>query len=163
MDRVSRMDELVSSRSVTVPPREERATRTGNGMSAALWTIQALLAALFVFAGVAMFVMPLDEMVKQTSLPGWFLLFIGVAEIAGGVGLIVPALLRIVPFLTQVAACGLVIIMTGATVISLPMGALALLPLLAGILCGFVVYGRGRLRPIQPRAQGSFRAASLRR
>lgn len=152
MDRVSKMDEVVPSRTMSVPSQAERSKGTGKGMSAALWIIQALLAALFVFAGVMKFVMPLDEMVKQTSLPGWFLLFIGVAEIAGGIGLIVPALLRILPFLTQIAGCGLVIIMTGATVLSLPMGAVAAFPLLAGVLCGFVVYGRGRLRPIQPRA-----------
>jgi hypothetical protein len=129
----------------------ERTSNRGKGISAALWTIQAILAVLFVFAGVMKFVMPLDEMVKQSSLPGWFLHFIGMAEIAGGIGVLLPALLRIWPFLTLVAGCGLVIIMTGATVISLPMGAMAFLPLTVGLLAAFVVYGRGELRPIPAR------------
>ncbi|HSU33979.1 MAG TPA: DoxX family protein [Bryobacteraceae bacterium] len=121
-------------------------------MSVALWSAQVLLAALFIFAGVMKFVMPLQEMVKGSSLPAWFLIFVGVAEILGGIGMIVPALLRIWPVLTPVAACGLVIIMAGATVISVPMGAIALLPFSAGALAAFVAYGRWRLKPVQARA-----------
>lgn len=125
------------------------------GSAAVLWTLQSLLAALFLFAGVMKFVMPIQEMVKQTSLPAWFLLFIGVAEILGAIGLIVPALSRIWPVLTSIAACGLVIIMAGATILSLPMGAIALFPFIAGLLAAFVAYGRLRLQPIEARASSS--------
>jgi uncharacterized membrane protein YphA (DoxX/SURF4 family) len=148
---MSKIDEAVRSGPLDSPSRTRRQRGTGKGMSVALWNTQALLAALFVFAGVMKFVMPLEEMVKQSSLPAWFLLFIGVAEVLGGIGVIVPALLRVWPVLTPVAACGLLIIMAGATLISLPMGAVALFPFLVGVLAGFVAYGRWRLKPIQAR------------
>jgi uncharacterized membrane protein YphA (DoxX/SURF4 family) len=116
-------------------------------MNTALWIIQALLAALFVFAGGAKLIMPIEEMTSQMpiALPGWFLRSIGVAELLGGIGLVLPWLTRIKPNLTSLAAAGLVIIMVGATVVTLMTGqiALALVPLVTGILCGFVAYGRG--------------------
>lgn len=128
-----------------------RPSGKGKGTSVTLWILQGLLSALFLFAGAMKFVMPVEEMTKGSSLPGPFFWFIGVAELLAGVGLIVPALLRIWPVLTPIAACGLVIIMAGATVISIPMGPVALFPLLVGLLAAFVAYGRFRLRPVQPR------------
>jgi len=124
---------------------------SGKGLSIGLWTTQIILALLFLFAGVMKFVMPVEEMTKNSSLPGSFFHFIGVMEVLGGIGLVLPSLLRICPFLTPVAACGLVIIMAGATVTSIPMGWISLLPFLLGIMATFIAYGRFRLRPIQPR------------
>lgn len=125
-------------------------------MTKTLWTIQALLAALFLFAGGFKLVTPIEEMVKQmpVALPGWFLQFVGVCEVLGGLGLILPGLLRIKPGLTPLAAVGLVIIMIGATAISImgPAAVTALFPLATGILAAFVAYGRWRLVPIMPRA-----------
>jgi hypothetical protein len=68
--------------------------------------------------------------------------FIGVAEVTGALGLILPGLLRIRPGLTPLAACGLIIIMSGATVLTLgSMGVVAaLMPLVVGLLCAFIVY-----------------------
>jgi uncharacterized membrane protein YphA (DoxX/SURF4 family) len=120
-------------------------------MNVALWILQALLAALFLFAGGVKLVMPIEEMLKQMpiALPGWFLRFTGVIEVLGGLGLILPWLLRIKPGLTPLAAAGLVIVMIGATVFTLASGdiASALMPLAVGILCAFVAYGRWRLTP----------------
>jgi uncharacterized membrane protein len=88
------------------------------------------------------------------ALPGLFLRFIGVCELLGGIGLILPSLLRIRPGLTPLAATGLIVIMIGAVVISvIYMGvASALIPLLVGILAAFIAYGRSRLAPIPPKA-----------
>lgn len=119
-------------------------------MNRALWIIQWLLAALFVFAGVMKFVMPVEEMTKQMpSMPGWFLHFIGVAEILGGVGLVLPALLRIQPNLTKLAAVCLVVIMIGATYISATVQGVAgaVLPFVVLLLVTFVAYGRWRVAP----------------
>ena len=121
-------------------------------MNIALWIVQALLAALFLFAGSMKFIMPIEEMTKQMpSMPGWFLRFIGVAEILGGLGLILPGLLRIKPGLTPLAAAGLVVIMIGATVIAFMIGPASgvLLPLIVGVLAAFVAYGRWRLAPLR--------------
>jgi len=51
-----------------------------------LWVIQGLLAALFLFAGSMKLVLPIEAMAGPVSLPGWFLRFIGVAEVAGAIG-----------------------------------------------------------------------------
>ena len=120
-----------------------------------LWTVQGLLAALFVFAGVMKLVMPIEAMAGPVALPGLFLRFIGVAEVLGAVGLILPGLLRIHTALTPVAAVGLGIIMIGAVAVTLmgPGGAgMAAVPAVTGLLAGFVAYGRWRLVPIMPRA-----------
>jgi uncharacterized membrane protein YphA (DoxX/SURF4 family) len=123
-------------------------------MNIALWIIQALLAALFLFAGGMKLIMPIEEMTKQIPLPGLFLRFIAVCEVLGAVGLVLPWLLRIRPGLTPLAAAGLVIIMIGATVISVMIGqiATALFPLVTGILAAFVAYGRWRLAPASTRS-----------
>jgi DoxX-like family len=119
-------------------------------MNVALWIVQALLAALFVFAGAMKFIMPVEEMTKQMpSMPGWFLRFIGICEVLGGLGLILPGLIRVRPGLTPLAAAGLVVIMVGATVISLMIGpaVVALMPLVVGLLAAFVAWGRWRAVP----------------
>jgi hypothetical protein len=112
---------------------------------ALLWTVQGLLALLFLFAGVMKLVMPIEALTADSNLPGPFLRFIGVAEAAGAIGLILPAFLNIRPVLTPLAAAGLVIIMAGATVLSLPLGVAAAIPFVTGILCAVVAYGRWSL------------------
>jgi DoxX-like family len=114
-----------------------------------LWVAQGMLAVLFLFAGVSKLVLPIEAMAGPVALPGWFLRFIGVAETLGAVGLILPCLFKIHPELTPLAASGLVIIMIGATVVTLigGMGAAALMPLAVGTLAAWVAYGRARLTP----------------
>jgi uncharacterized membrane protein YphA (DoxX/SURF4 family) len=121
-----------------------------------LWIIQGLLALLFLFAGGMKLVMPIEEMTKQMpEMPGLFLRFIGVAEVLGGLGLILPGLLRIQTGLTPLAAACLVIIMIGAVVVTLMTNppAVALLPLITGLLLIFIAYGRRRLAPIPNRSR----------
>jgi uncharacterized membrane protein YphA (DoxX/SURF4 family) len=123
-------------------------------MNVALWVVQILLGALFIFAGAMKFVMPVEAMQDPIAFPGWFLRFIGAAELAGGIGLILPSLLRIKPALTPLAAAGLVIIMIGATAIGVATGpiAMASIPLVVGIAAAFVAYGRWRLVPLMERS-----------
>ena len=118
-------------------------------MTYALWIVQGLLALLFLWAGSMKLVMPVEAMTEQMPLPGLFLRFIGVAEVLGALGLILPGLLRRRPALTPLAAAGLVLIMIGATVFTLASGAvaMALFPLVVGLLAAFVAYGRWRLAP----------------
>ena len=115
-------------------------------MTYALWIVQGLLALIFLFTGGMKLVLPIEVMTEQMPLPlpGWFLRFIGVAEVLGALGLILPRLLGIRPTLTPLAAAGLVIIMIGATVLTLSgIGvAPALIPLVVGLLAAFVAYGR---------------------
>jgi hypothetical protein len=115
----------------------------------ALWVVQWLLALLFLWAGGMKLVLPLDKLTGPITLPGPLLRFIGVAEVLGAIGLILPGLLRIRPGLTVLAAAGLVIIMIGATVITAAAGEVATagFSLAIGLLAAFVVYGRWRLAP----------------
>jgi uncharacterized membrane protein YphA (DoxX/SURF4 family) len=126
-------------------------------MTYVLWIAQGLLALLFLFSGGMKLVLPLEKLTGPIPLPGLFLRFIGVAEVLGAIGLILPGLLRIRPGLTPLAAAGLVIIMIGATVLTVASGdvATALLPLVVGLLSAFVAYGRWRLAPLR----GSSRAS----
>lgn len=123
-------------------------------MNVILWILQVLLALLFIFSGVMKFVMSVEEMNAQAPvvLPGLFLHFIGVCEVVGGIGLILPPLLRIKPQLTPLAAAGLAIITAGATVITLTApSAMVAVPLITCLLCLFVAYGRWRVKPISPK------------
>ena len=109
-------------------------------MNVALWIVQGLLAALL-------------------ALPGWFLRFLGVAEVLGAFGLVLPGLLRIRPGLTPLAAAGLVIIMIGAVVVTLVGGMLtvALMDLVVALFAAFVAYGRWRLAPYRDSSRSSVR------
>jgi uncharacterized membrane protein YphA (DoxX/SURF4 family) len=118
-------------------------------MNIVLWIIQVLLALLFLFAGGTKLVLPIDVMKSmgspnQVQLPGLLIRFIGVCEVLGGLGLILPGLLRIRRGLTPLAAAGLVTIMIGAVVLTFIGDGVgpALFPLLVALLLAFVAYGR---------------------
>ena len=118
-------------------------------MNIILWIIQVLLALLFLFAGGTKLVLPIHVLTEmgspnQVHLPGLFLRFIGVCEVAGALGLILPGVFRIRRRLIPLAALGLLILMIGATVLTIigdGVGA-AVVPFVTGLLCAFVAYGR---------------------
>jgi len=123
--------------------------------NAALWVVQVILGALFIFAGGMKLVVPIAVLAKQmpVALPAAFIHTIGVLEFAGGLGLILPGLLRFRPYLTPLAASGLVIIMSGAIGTSITTGPfkLAALPFAVGLLAASVAYGRARVVPLAQR------------
>ena len=123
----------------------------------ALWIVQGLLAALFLFAGGMKLLTPIEVLSAMSPFPGEFIRFIGVCEVLGAVGLILPYALRILPGLTSLAAAGLVVIMVRAKVTTLAIGGgvLALPTLVFGLLAAAVAYGRrpqeihaGMTRPV---------------
>ena len=125
-------------------------------MNILLWIIQILLALLFLFAGGTKFYYTIEQMramgpPNQILFPGWFIHFIGVCEILGALGLVLPGLLRIKQYLTALAAIGLTIIMIGAVVVTGMVGGVgAAIPnLIICLLCAFVAYGRTMLRPFK--------------
>lgn len=114
-------------------------------MNIVLWILQVILALLFLFAGTMKFVMSADEMTQgaPVALPIWFIHFVGICEILGGIGLILPWLTGIKRGLTPLAAALLVVIMIGATVISAMIAiSFAILPAVVGVLLLVVVWGR---------------------
>jgi uncharacterized membrane protein YphA (DoxX/SURF4 family) len=126
-----------------MPNTYANSSRTTSGL---LWVAQGLLAALFLFAGGFKLVTPIAAMTQQVPLPGLFLRFIGLAEVASALGLVLPGLLRIRPILTPLAAAGLVIIMSGAVGVTMATGgaAQAVMPGVVGILAASVAVGRSR-------------------
>jgi len=81
---------------------------------------------------------------NQVVLPALFIKFIGVVEVLGGLGLVLPGLLRIKKGLTPLAAIGLTIVMIGAVIITIAGDGikLAITPIIVLLLCVFVAYGR---------------------
>ena len=118
-------------------------------MSGLLWTLQILLAALFLFTGISKLLMSPEQLTAGSPLSAGFLRFISVCEILGAFGLILPGLLKIRPGLTPLAALGLLVIVTGATVVTLMTMAWtwAILPFVTAILLVIVAYGRWKLAP----------------
>jgi uncharacterized membrane protein len=110
----------------------------------ALWIVQGLLAILFAFAGIMKLITPVEVLSVMSPFPGELIRFIGVCEVLGAVGLILPYALRILPGLTALAAAGLVVIMIGATVTTLAIGGgvMALPTVILGLLAALVVFGR---------------------
>jgi hypothetical protein len=120
-------------------------------MNRALWIAQGLLAALFLFAGGSKLVTPAEVLAAMSPFPASFILFIGVCEVLGAFGLVLPMLTKIRPELTFLAALGLTVIMVGATVSTLPMGVFAAIPLAITVLTALVAYGRRNLFRIERR------------
>lgn len=115
-------------------------------MNILLWTVQVLVALVFLMSGASKFFMPYADMVKDSpvAFPYAFYLFIGTCEILGAIGLVVPWATGIKRGLTPLAAALLVIIMIGAVTVTAlsPMRALAVIPAVVGLLCVFVAWGR---------------------
>ena len=111
-----------------------------------LWTVQIVLALMFLFAGGMKLILPIQMLLAQMPmpLPGLFVRFIGLAEVAGGLGLILPGLTRIRPMLTPLAALGLVLDMIGATAYNLISGQIgsAVVTVVLGLICVAIAYGR---------------------
>ena len=110
----------------------------------ALWIVQGVLAALFLFAGGFKLATPAAELARVAHLPAAFLKFIGTCEVLGALGLVLPGLFRVRLGLTPLAAAGLVVIMTGAVVLTVITqgAAAATFPLVVGVLASLVAIGR---------------------
>ncbi len=111
-----------------------------------LWTVQGALGLMFVLVGGMKLILPIQLLLAQMPLPlpELFVRFIGLAEVAGGLGLILPSATRIRPMLTPLAALGLVLDMIGATAYNLISGqtGFAAVTVVLGLICVAVAYGR---------------------
>jgi uncharacterized membrane protein YphA (DoxX/SURF4 family) len=123
-------------------------------MNITLWVLQAVLAVTF-FAHGWLFLFPPPDIVEQmnANLPRWFQLFIGVAEVLAAVGLILPGVTRIMPWLVTWAAVGIMIVTVSATVYHLVRGEISSAAITLGLLAmaTFVAYMRHRVLPIGAR------------
>lgn len=126
-------------------------------MRIALWVAQVLLALLFGMSGALKAFAPVAELARvipwSTDMPLWLVRFIGFTEIVGAIGLILPAVTRIKPGLTPLAALGLAVIMLLAAAFHAMRGEFSHIPLILvyGAVAVFVAWGRARKAPITPR------------
>ena len=123
-------------------------------MNIVLWVLQVLLAAAF-FAHGWLFLSPPPEVavLMNASLPRWFQLFLGVAEVAAAAGLLLPGLTGVLPWLVTWAAGGVVIVSVSATVLHVVRREMssAAITLVLAALGAFVTYMRHRVLPIGAR------------
>jgi uncharacterized membrane protein YphA (DoxX/SURF4 family) len=121
-------------------------------MNVVLWILQVLLAVAYVLHG-WLFLFPSPEMqpaLESMGLPRAFVAFIGAAEWLAAAGLVLPGLTRIAPWLTPLAAAGLMVVMASAFVFHLSRGELTSLPTAVVLfaLLAVVAYGRWKLVPL---------------
>jgi uncharacterized membrane protein YphA (DoxX/SURF4 family) len=122
-----------------------------------LWVVQILLGALFVAVGTMKATQPIAVLVETfgwpAAVPAALVRFIGLAELLGGLGLILPSATRVKPMLTPLAGVGLVLTMLFAAGFHISRGELGalLMPLVLAGLAAFVVWGRAVRAPIAPR------------
>ena len=123
-------------------------------MNILLWVLQVLLAVAFLAHG-WMFLFPPEDMVAvmNAAISPSLRLFIGVAEVLAAIGLTLPGLTRILPWLVPAAAAGLMIVMIGAVTLHLSRGEVSatITTAILFALLTFVAYMRWRVRPILPR------------
>lgn len=133
-------------------------------MNIALWILQVLLAGVFAAHG-WMLVSPPPELLpiinEELGVP--FRLFLGFAEIAGAIGVILPAITRIMPWLTSLSAASLAFVVASATVLHVSRAETgsAVTTAILFIVAAAVAYGRWRVRPIAARSQSRSQTASL--
>ena len=131
--------------------------RPNRALNITLWVLQVLLAAAFLMTGLMKLTQPIAQLAGSlpwvNDVPALLVRFIGLAEVAGALGLILPALTRIRPNLVPLAALGLVAVMILASVFHLSRGEGMMLPanLLLAALAAVIAWGRTRKAPIQAR------------
>jgi uncharacterized membrane protein YphA (DoxX/SURF4 family) len=126
--------------------------------NAGLWVPQLLLAAMFGMAGAMKLTQPLEALAASglvwvNDVPALLVRFIGLSELLGAIGLVLPAATRIQPRLTPLAAIGLVAVMVLASLFHASRGEWGALPinLVLGSLAALVAWGRSRKAPIAAR------------
>jgi uncharacterized membrane protein YphA (DoxX/SURF4 family) len=133
------------------------AQRPSRGLHISLWVVQVLLAAVFAMAGFMKTATPMAELAQKMSLavvaPEALVRFIGVSELAGALGLILPALTRIRPGLTALAGAALFVVMVLGAGYHVTQAEFQSLPInfVLGGMTAFVAWGRFKKAPISPR------------
>ena len=123
-------------------------------MNIALWIIQVLVAVMFVLAGFPKAFQPIDTLAKRLpwvkEVPAWLVRFIGICELLGAVGLILPAVTHVLPPLTALAAFGLALVMVCAMIFHISRREYSRISfsVILLVLAAFLAYGRWILMPL---------------
>lgn len=127
--------------------------KSSKGLHISLWTAQGILAAALIMAGFMKIISPIEELSKAgmsfvNHYKSSTVRFIGISEILGAVGLILPSLLRIRPLLTPIAAAGIAIIMLLATWFHITHNEPFVATIILFLMAAFVAWGRYKKAPI---------------
>ena len=123
-----------------------------------LWIAQVILAAMFLMSGFMKLSQPIDQLSKMlpwaAQVPEALVRFIGVAEVLGAVGLILPSLLRIQPKLSPIAAAGLALVMLFAVVFHISRGETPMIGMnfILIAIAAFIAWGRFKKAPSAPKS-----------
>ena len=121
-------------------------------MNIVLWILQVLLAAAFLAHGLLLLAPPPEIAAQMTaSLPRWFWVFLGIAEVLAAIGLILPGLTGIMTSMVGWAAIGIVVVMISATIWHIARNESAVITLLLLAMATVVAYMRLRVLPIRQR------------
>lgn len=127
------------------------------GLNIALWVAQGLLAAMYLMAGGNKAFQSIEELSKMlpwaTEMPSGLVRFIGISELLGGLGLLLPSILRIQPKLTPIAAIGLVVVQLLAAFFHISRGETQMIGMnaLFMAIAAFIAWGRTKKAPIEAR------------
>lgn len=130
-------------------------------MRVTLWIFQTVLAAMFLAIGASKAFQSTEDVIASTPViagfPGWLITVIGVVEMAGAVGLVLPAATRIAPVLTPLAAAGLALTMVAAALYHIAQGEYADITINLALLTplAFLAWARSRRWPIAPRTSSA--------
>jgi hypothetical protein len=134
-------------------------------MNIGLWILQVVMGLFFILASAApKLLLPADALPMPIPLPHAFLLFIGVAELAGGLGLILPGALKTQTWLTPLAALGLTLVALGGAGYQIVAGepGNAVFAVVFAALTAFIAYGRSQLAPHRTRsARGTLARSAI--
>lgn len=128
-----------------------------NLLNIIIWTVQTVLALVFLLVGSAKIFMPIQELSSQmffvTDVPKMLTRFIGIAEVLGGLGLILPSIFQVKPFLTPLAALGLLTIMILAIGFHIYRGEYIMIGfnMLIGAIAIYVAWARYKKLPLKPK------------
>ena len=127
-------------------------------MNIVLWILQILLAVAFFAHGWLLLWPPPDIAAQMNAeLPRWFWIFLGIAEIAAAIGITLPGITRILPWLVVWSAAGIAFVMVAATIWHVVRGEISsagITFVLLAMAC-YVVWMRHRVRPIRDRRYAS--------
>jgi uncharacterized membrane protein YphA (DoxX/SURF4 family) len=125
-------------------------------MNIVLWVLQTLLAVAFLAHG-WLFLSPPANMVEamNSSIAPALRMFIGLAEVLAAVGLILPGVTRVLPWLISYAAAGLMMVTLSATLLHTTRGEVssAATTAVLFVVVTFVAYMRWKVNPILARAK----------
>ena len=129
-------------------------------MKVLIWIVSSLVALLFIAVGAMKLLTPAAELSQMSAgVPVALIQLAGLAEVLGGLGLILPAATRILPVLTPAAAVGLTVTMVGATIANAVTSVYSAIPMTVGLLvvCAALAWARLTRYRVEPRAVESTR------